>query len=150
MKYGKSDKGYFIIVAKGGMKEQMSEQEGEKEQMNDPLSQYSTKDKGVSFSEAGFESGEVEGKEAYIPGEESAETFSVEGTSNKLVFVVSGKDKYDGVIVDNSNKVVKKVDELSGMPGKELSKHLHMALMSEYSKNGECMITDILESMSED
>lgn len=146
MKYGKSDKGYFIIVAKGDMKEKMSEQE----QMSDPLSQYSTKDKGVSFSEAGFEPGEVEGKEAYIPGEESAETFSVEGTSNKMVFIVSGKDKYDGVIVDNSNKVVKKVDELAGISGKELSKHLHMALMSEYSKNGECMIKDILESMSED
>ncbi len=144
MKYGKSDKGYFIIVAKGDVKEQ------EEEAMNDPLSQYSTKDKGVSFSEAGFEAGELDGKEAYIPGEESAETFSVEGTSNKMVFVVSGKDKYDGVIVDNSKKVVKKVDELAGISGKELSKHLHMALMSEYSKNGECMITDILESMSEE
>jgi hypothetical protein len=151
MKYGKSDKGYFIMVAKvdngeGKMGHKMgghmSEKEGEdmdESKSTDPLSKFVPPYRGVSFEEAGFKIGSVAGKETWIPTGEAAEKFTDEETSNKLAFQVVGTDKYNPVIVDISSKIVKsdKVKEMAGIPGKDLSEQLHACLICEYKPGAE-------------
>jgi len=129
MKYGKSGKGYFVIVGKVGKGES-----GEKQKPQDPLAKYVTPERYVSFEEAGFEMGNVGGKETWIPTGESAEKFSQEGTSNKLSFQVVGTDKFNPVLVDISGKVVKgdKLKDMNGISATDLSAQLHACLICEY------------------
>lgn len=129
MKYGKSEKGYFIMVGKvekSGMEHKAKPQ--------DPLAKYVTPERYVSFEEAGFEMGNIGGKETWIPTGESAEKFSQEGTSNKLSFQVVGTDKFNPVLVDISGKVVKtdKLKDMNGISATELSAQLHACLICEY------------------
>lgn len=129
MKYGKSGKGYFVIVGKVEKGES-----SDKQKPQDPLAKYVTPDRYVSFEEAGFEMGNVGGKETWIPTGESAEKFSQEGTSNKLSFQVVGTDKFKPVLVDISGKVVKtdKLNDMNGMSATDLSAQLHACLICEY------------------
>jgi hypothetical protein len=165
MKYGKSDKGYFIMVAKvdkgeGKMGHQMGGHMGEGEDMDegkssDPLSKFVPPYRGVSFTEAGFKMGSVGGKETWIPTGESAEKFTDEETSNKLAFQVVGNDKYNPVIVDISSKVVKsdKVKEMAGMSGKDLSEQLHACLICEYKPGAEeccCALMSLVKPEKEE
>lgn len=129
MKYGKSSKGYFVIVGKVGEGESSQNQKPQ-----DPLAKYVTPDRYVSFEEAGFEMGNIGGKETWIPTGESAEKFSQEGTSNKLSFQVVGTDKFNPVLVDIAGKVVKtdKLKDMNGISATELSTQLHACLICEY------------------
>lgn len=151
-KYKKSGSGYVMIVSAKPMDDSMDEEmEDNKEPSNDPLSKFASGERYISFSEAGFEEGEVEGKKAFIPSGESLETFSVEDTSNKLVFVVEGNDKYSPVLVDVSNKIVPTdvFDEMKGLSGKDVASHLFKAIISEYS-GMECELLSALESLSKE
>ena len=143
MKYGKSDKGYFVVVAKVGPQggEHMGMRHNDDTDMKtaDPLAKFIPPYRGVSFEEAGFKMGTVAGKETWMPTGEAAEKFTDEETSNKLAFQVVGTDKYNPVIVDISSKIVKsdKVKEMAGMSGKDLSEQLHACLICEYKPGAE-------------
>jgi hypothetical protein len=149
-KYKKSASGYVLIISQEEPEEMDNESEMD-ESSSDPLSKFASGERYISFSEAGFEEGEVEGKKAFIPSGESLETFSVEDTSNKLVFVVEGKDKYSPVLVDVSNKIVPTdvFDEMKGLSGKDVASHLFKAIISEYS-GMECELLSALESLSKE
>ena len=112
MKYGKSGKGYFIVVAK------MGDKGVEESSVKDPLAKYVEPERHVSFEEAGFEVSKIGGKDTWLPSGEASEKFSNEETSKRIGFQSSGKDKFNAVIVDSDGKVVDedKVKDMQDMP----------------------------------
>lgn len=156
-KYKKSGTGYIVVVAKQEKPEdnslENSDEKSSEKKSSDDLSNLDSGERYISFSEAGFEAGTIDGKDAYIPTGESLEQFSVEGTSNKLVFIVAGKDKYNPTLVDVSNKEIptEAFSEMQGMSGKEVSSQLFKSIISEYSTvEYKCELMDALESISKE